>query len=243
MDLKKLELSYVVPFYQDNKDNFCLEKLLNTYSKYDKNLLDKIHFIFVDDCSPIPLEINNKELNYTVVRILDNITWNQGGARNLGVSLAKTPKLILTDLDHLFSEKTFKYLCSKNIKYLSNKIYKFRRKRDGKKVNSPPNILFCTKSTFYKSLGVDEEFCGNYGHEDIYFVALQKYLGTRIKKFRKHYISTTKNHNQHNLKRDTEINAKLLEEKLAAIKKNDPFIAHSRESISFKWEFVDANWL
>lgn len=191
MDFKKKELTYIVPVFQDNKESFCLKELLHTYNT---NILNKIHFIFIDDCSPIPVEINSKKLNYSLVRVLDDIKWNQGGARNLGVSLSNTSKIIRTDLDHLFPEKIFVDLSLKNIKHISNKIYTFRRKKNGKKINSHPNTFFCTKSTFYKSLGVDEEFCGNYGYEDIYFTRLQKYLGTRYKKYRKNYISVKEQH-------------------------------------------------
>ena len=113
----------MLPIFQENEDFNDLEKIINIYSKYGPDILNKIHFIFVDDCSPIPIVIKNKKTNYTLVRIVDNIVWNQTGARNLGVTLAKTPKLILTDLDYIFPETILRDLLAKKT---PNEIYKFR---------------------------------------------------------------------------------------------------------------------
>lgn len=242
MNLKNLEVSYIVPVYQEHIENTDLDELLTTYNKYDINILNKIHFIFVDDCSPIPVKINTNKLNYTLARITDDIKWNQGGARNLGVNLSKTSKLILTDLDHIFPEEILKDLIAKNITKIHNKIFKFRRKKGNTRTKSHANTFFCTKATFYKSLGVDEEFCGNYGFEDIYFVELQKFLNTKFKKYRKNHISV-KDHVQHSLKRDTETNSKLFEIKIKAIKNKTPFNEHSRKALSFNWKIIDSNFL
>ncbi len=240
IDFSKLELTYIVPVYQENKAVNDLEKLLNIYKEYDRSVLNRIHFIFVDDCSPIPVEIKIKEINFTLAKVLDDIKWNQGGARNLGVHLSKTSKLILTDLDHIFSEKIFKDLLLKKV---PSEIYRFRRKdKNGEKVRIHLNTFFCSKATFFKSLGVDEEFCGNYGYEDVYFEKIQKFFGTRFKKYRKEMI-TYFNHEQHDLKRDTSVNLQLFKKKLQAIKNKKPFSLHSRRSICFEWQEIKSNWL
>jgi len=239
MDFRNLELTYVLPIYQDNKDFDDLIKLIEIYGKYDLSVLKKIHFIFVDDCSPIPISINSKAINYTLVKIVDDIFWNQGGARNLGVTLSKTPKLILTDLDHIFPESILKDLFNKKI---PKDIYKFRRALEGKKIGSHPNTFFCSKTTYFKSLGVDEAFSGNYGHEDIYFFDLQIALGTRFKKYRKEMI-TYFEHNHHSLERDSSHNLALLEERRLAIKNRKPFSAHSRKFLCFDWKVMEENWL
>ncbi len=239
MDYRELELTYILPVYQENNDINDLEKLISIYEEYDEILLKKIHFIFIDDCSPIPVKINSKRINYTLLRIVDDIKWNQGGARNLGVHMSKTSKLILTDLDHTFPESILNDLV---IKKIPNYIYNFRRIKNGKKVNSHPNTFFCSKSVFFKSLGVDEEFCGNYGYEDIYFKELQKYLGTRFKKYRKESIVLF-DHEQHSLVRDSTKNEKLLNEKMDAINNKKPFSSHSRKNLCFNWEEKTSNWI
>ena len=238
MDYRDLELSYIIPIYQDNEEINIFDNLIKIYSKYDTNVLRKIHFIFVDDCSPKSIVIKNKDINYTLVRITDDIKWNQGGARNLGVTLSKTSKLILTDLDHIFPETLLKDLIGRK----PSEIYNFRRVKDGKEMQSHPNTFFCSKSTYFKSLGVDEAFSGNYGYEDVYFIELQKHLGTRIRKYRKGMITAIE-HSQHNLNRDVEHNSKLLEERRLAIKNKKPFRAHSRMSLCFEWKVIETNWL
>lgn len=239
MDYKNLELSYVVPIFQDNDDVNDIEKIVNIYSKYSSNIKQKTHFIFVDDCSPTKINISNKELNFTLARIHDDIEWNQAGARNLGVHLSKTPKLILTDLDHIFPEKILEELIKTRI---PKSIYRFKRIQDNKSIYRHINTFFCSKYVFYKTLGVDEDFAGHYGCEDTYFIELQKHLGTRFKMYRKGSIIAYDNQH-HSLKRDTTYNSHLLEKKMNAIKNNNAFSAHSRKFLNFNWSIVETNWL
>lgn len=239
MDYSGLQLTYILPVYQDNKEFDDLSRLIEIYSKYDKEILKKIHFIFVDDCSPIDIQIDTSDLNFTLYRIQDDIIWNQGGARNLAVTMAKTTKLIMTDLDHVFPQSVLEDL----IKMKTPKdIFKFRRSREGKKIESHPNTFFMSKSTYFKSLGVDEAFSGHYGNEDIYFIDLHNHLGTKFKKYRKEMIETF-DHSHHGLQRDTSYNEKLLEERRKAIAKNDAFSAHSRLFLNFSWNEVKSNWI
>lgn len=245
VDYSNIELSYVTPVYIENEETDVVQKVIENYESYSPELLKKIHFIFVDDCSPVEVNIQSRKLNFTLVRITDDITWNQGGARNLGVSLTKSSKLVLTDLDHIFPESLLeKFINTKTPKHF----YRIRREQNGKKIHSNPNIFFCSKSLFYKSLGVDEEFCGHYGYEDVYFAKLQKALGSRFKKIRRHRIQllehkTDKKISHHFLKRDTTRNKALLNKKLAYLKSPIPLKGHSRLHILFKWKLVTEYYL
>jgi len=235
----------VVPVYIENIEAQAMEKFVAKYEQYSPQTLQRIHFVFVDDCSPKKVEITSSKLNYTLARISDNIKWNQGGARNLGVMLAKSSKLILTDLDHTFPEKTLLYLLNQPI---PKAIYFFNRIKDRKKIHPHPNTFFCTKSLFYKALGVDESFCGNYGYEDIYFIELQKRLKTKIRTIRRHHILVREHkelphEKQHNLIRDTTVNKALLEEKRKYLETKDPFRGHSRIHLNFHWEIYKENFL
>ena len=234
-----IEISYVIPAYVQNKDNRDVANLLDTYASYSKEVRQKIQFIIVDDGSPIPIEVNNPKLNILLARVTEDIKWNQPGARNLGVHLARSSKLILTDLDHTFPESVLKDL----IRYpIPTSIWKFRRKRNGAKVKAHPNTFFISKATYFKTLGVDEEFSGNYGHDDIYFYMLQRHLGTRFRKYRKTFITAIE-HEHHNLSRDASHNQELLDRKVAAMKQKRPFEAHSRLFLNFNWEKVAETWL
>lgn len=238
--MKNIELSMVIPLFIQNKDNKDLQNVIRIYEEYSVEIRNKLHFIFIDDHSPEDIQINSQNLNYSVYRILDNITWNQGGARNLGVTMAKSSKLILTDLDHIFPEKTVAYLLKRKI---PTHILKFRRIRAGKKASTHPNTFFCSKSIFFKSLGVDEEFCGNYGYEDIHFYDMQRRLGTCFRKIRRYNILTVKEHSQHNLVRDTSINKSLYLEKKKSIDQGNPFESHSGLFLNFKWKLTQEHLL
>lgn len=241
MQYNTLELSYVVPVYIENEKNDTLLHLIRTYESYDSGLLQRIQFVFVDDHSPVKIEIPaDCKLHYTLAHIDDDIMWNQGGARNLGIHLARCSKLVITDLDHIFPESLLTdLLAAKEPKHL----YMFRRERDGQKTYSHPNTFFCTKSTFFRSLGVDEEFCGHYGYEDIFFTTLQKAVGTKIKKFSRKRVILNEHKNsdteQHHLVRDVTLNKALLEKKLAILKSGGLFASHSRLFLNFKWSIAE----
>ncbi|QDH80035.1 hypothetical protein FKX85_13730 [Echinicola soli] len=236
-----IELTYVVPVYIENSDVKIMDDFISKCEEYDQEILGKVHFVFVDDCSPVKVEITSQKLSFTLARISDNIPWNQGGARNLGVLIAKSAKLVLTDLDHTFPVETLRLLLDQPI---PKGIYNFKRLKNGKPHHPHPNTFFCSKSTFYKSLGVDEEFCGHYGYEDIYFIELQKALKTKFKTFRRHYVSV-KEHKElpreshHSLIRNTTVNEALLTKKRKFLRTKTPFRGHSRLTLNFQWQIVE----
>lgn len=240
---QQLKITYVLPIYTQQKDLEAFYSLLKTYESYDKSITRAIHFIFVDDCSPVPITIpENTSLNYTLAKVENDIAWNQGGARNLGVHLAKTSKLILTDLDHTFSEAGLKRL----LKIGEPKdFYVFRRINElGEEKTAHYNTFFCNKSLFFKSLGVDECFGGNYGFEDIFFVDMQRRLGSKFLKFKSHPVHHVEHkvsdNPQHSLPRNMDINKPLYEAKRRILKdkSRDPFDAHSRLFLNFNWHII-----
>ena len=239
-----IRLTYIVQFYLE--DNFYdpIKELITIYSSYREEVLNKIHFVFVDDGSKSPIKIDeNVNLNYTLVRINENIKWNQGGARNLGVQYAKSDKIIVTDLDIIFPENLFESLL-----YFHpprNSIFKFVTYSGMKPVEPHFNVFFMNKDVFLRTKGTDEEFSGEYGHEDTFFYFLQKAIGTKfymykysniVHKEHKHFDQT-----QHNkLIRDTSRNTKILEEKMKIVRSGhiDPLEARSDLYLNFTWKVI-----
>ncbi|HOC37381.1 MAG TPA: hypothetical protein PKL74_09980 [Tenuifilaceae bacterium] len=182
----------------------------------------------------LPKDIN---LNILLLRITDDIIWNQGGARNLGVAQSRTAKLVLTDVDHIFSEILFSKMLDHRI---PTNLHKFKRV-DGEKfrMSSVCNIYFTSKSVFFKALGYDEEFCGNYGYEDTMFFNLQKKLGTSLKYFNRRDSIIVKKLQKdtiyHSLTRDTSANHALMQSKLKLLHGKNPFLCHSRLFLNFNW--------
>ena len=237
-----LELSYIIPVYIENEDSEELQQLIRKYDSYPKELTGRMQFVLVDDGSPAPVSLPASGLNIVLARIHENIPWNQPGARNLGVMLAKTSKIILTDLDHSFSEKLLSKILDSS---LPRKLYKFKRKRNGVTVSSHPNSFYCTKAVFYKALGYDEEFSGHYGHDDTFFIALQRAVGTSVQYFSRFtYLDHLERRAEaeadqpHFLVRDSSYNKALLDKKIAIIKGGDPFQAHSRKLLNFSYSIV-----
>nr|WP_321231284.1 DUF5672 family protein [uncultured Psychroserpens sp.] len=243
-DSNPIKLSYVVQIYLEDNTSNPLQELIDVYSGYSRDILKHMHFVFVDDHSPVPVEIpEDTILNYTLVRVKTDIMWNQGGARNLGVKLAKSERFIATDLDVLFPEN----LLSKLVDYSlpNNSVFKFNTISNLESVRPHVNIFFMTKKVFMKTQGVDEEFSGNYGFEDIFFYHQQKALGTKFFLYRysnivhkEHKDSEDTQHNS--LIRDKEINEQLIADKLEIIKNSaNPLDARSKLYLNFEWEVLE----
>lgn len=243
-DSNVIKLSYVVQFYlEDNRSNPLLEHIA-IYNSYSRDILKHIHFVFVDDHSKISIDIpKDIVLNYTLLRVTTDILWNQGGARNLGVKYAKSERVIVTDLDVLFPENLLGRLV--HYKLPNNSIFKFNTISNLQPVRPHVNVFFMTKTMYMKTNGVDEEFCGNYGYEDIFFYHQQKALGTKFFLYsysnivhREHKDSKELQHNS--LVRDVIVNEQLIADKLAIIESSDdPLEARSDVYLNFEWEVLE----
>jgi hypothetical protein len=242
MKYNHIQLSYVIPVYFNQNNANTLIRLLELYSSYSQQTMQRIQFVIVDDASPVKVQIpDNLNLNILIFRITSDIQWNQCGARNLGVFLAKSTKVIVSDSDHHFPEPLFRsILKSKNPR---KTVYRFKRNDDqGNKKAKAVNIFYTSKSVFFQSLGYDEEFSGNYGFEDVFFFDMQRRIGNKLRYFTrfKRIIETKIDRDQsyHSLVRDTAVNLNLYQRKKALLKSGDPFIAHSRMFLNFGWELV-----
>lgn len=117
--------------------------------------------IIVDDCSEKPLNINCPGIE--VYRILDDIKWNQGGARNLGAQQSED-WIIFSDIDHLVTYQNVQTII--DMKKEIGSIYYLGRTNAN---TDPLNIFLIHKSDFEKIGGYDEDFSGHYGYEDVLF--------------------------------------------------------------------------
>lgn len=125
--------------------------------------------VIIDDCSPEPL---GPIEGVRVYRILDDIKWNQPGARNLGFHVSEG-WIINADIDHLVIRSMISELMKVNLK--RGNIYFLGREDD----DFIHNFFLIHKDDFDMMGGWDEDFCGNYGFDDYYF-------GVKSKKFLNH---------------------------------------------------------
>jgi len=213
-------ISYITHFFYNESAN-QLYDLLNTYNQYNKKIKKQIQFIFIDDCSHINIKIPDKiNLNIKLLKITDNIQWNQPMARNLGVLQSTTDYFIATDIDCVFQEKLLDNIlnnvfCNYYIIYTMERI----DINTLMQITPHPNTYCMCKKRFVDLYGVDEDFCGHYGHDDTLFMKWQEHNNSIFKKLNGKeygYIYGSKGYqkNTHNLKRDDTHNYKILLNKL-----------------------------
>jgi len=114
--------------------------------------------VIVDDCSKEPLGPLD---GVKVVRVTDDIKWNQPGARNLGFHISDG-WILCADIDHLVTKENMEQLEKTELK--RGCVYYL-----GREDTNSVNIYVIHKDDFEKIGGYDEDFCGNYGYDDIHF--------------------------------------------------------------------------
>lgn len=235
-----IKLTYITHFYCDEPEKIeSINELLENYASYPSEILDQTHFVIVDDGSPISYEPRHFNLNLTWLRITDDIPWNNPGARNLGVTYAKSENILITDSDHALPPKTMSYLigrpdCGKSF-------YKFKRMTPSGKLRAAhSNLFFMARSRFMRFFGYDEEFCGHYAHDDMWFVKFQKWNGSLQRHIPSRYHAYHRKvkgltHN-HSLIRDLSTNEELYQTKRTTVDRFGGPSGHSRTFLDFKWE-------
>lgn len=197
------DLSIIYSVYVENQN--AIGDIFNTLSHYSclsPEIRKHINIIVVDDCSLVSLDDVIKQfksdLNIYLLRISKNIKWNSGGAKNLGVSFCFTEKIILSDIDHYFTEKTLDWalhLClADKTCYVFDRI---RGNSNGDVCMPHSNTFFMTKKLYFLIHGYDEDYSGFY-FDDIPF---RVKLSQNASVFRTKNICVTTNTNEHNLSR------------------------------------------
>jgi len=174
-------LTLIIPYYR----NVAMLKMqLAAVARYDP----RIKVVVVDDGSPEPAEQAIRSSGYLwqtfggrleVYRILEDIPWNRGGARNLGATVCTTDWLMHIDIDHLLP-----ITCAARMLEVDGLKptywYRFPRYRVGiadetrNKDAIPRDATFgaikphidsylCTKSVYWLAGGYDEDYSGCLG--------------------------------------------------------------------------------
>lgn len=242
-DSSSIRLTYITHFYLNQNKSETITALLEHYAAYAPDLLDRIHFVIVDDGSPLEIAPPQLDLNLTWIRVNEDIRWNQGGARNAGVIYAKSDNMLLSDLDLIFPEETLRALveagpCGKTL-------YKFKEKdkKTGELRKGHPNTFFLSRARFLRFYGYDEEFTGNYGAEDFRFVKFQKSQGTRQKYFDERFPYYVRHEIDrktayHSLNRDLSDNTPVDSRKRYENEAWGHEYGHSRMFLDFTWTLL-----
>lgn len=244
-DYSRTGLTYITHFYLNQNSTVTIFDLLKQYAAYDPALLDRIHFVIVDDGSPLKYEIPpDLGLNITWLKVRQDIPWNQAGARNLGVTYAKSDKILITDVDHSFPEATLRHLVERG--NCGRRIYKFWRvtkESPGKLKRGHPNIFFLSRARYLELYGYDEEFAGGYGAEDFRFMKWQRVHGSMSPHLPRKYFKVDREKIDrktayHSLRRDHSFNTPVDLRKQYESQWHGAEAGHSRMFLNFEWDVL-----
>ena len=244
-DHSRIGLTYITHFYLNQNSTVTIFDLLRKYAAYAPDVLDRVQFVIVDDGSPLKYEIPaDLGLNLTWLKVRQDIPWNQAGARNLGVTYAKSDKILITDLDHVFPEATLRHLVEHA--NCGRRVYKFWRvtpESPGKLKRGHPNIFFLSRARYFELYGYDEEFAGGYGAEDFRFMKWQKVHGSLSPHLPRRYFCVEnekidRKKAYHSLTRDHSFNTPVDLRKQYESQWHGSEAGHSRMFLNFEWDVL-----
>lgn len=241
-DYSDYRLAYITHFYCNQTDISAVTRLLERYAAYPEEVRARVHFVIVDDGSPIEYQVPDLPLNVTWLKIDQDIRWNQPGARNLGAVYARADTLLLADLDHEVPLESMRQLIA--LPPCGKRLYKMWRKTEqGEYIKGHPNLFVMSRGRFMECHGYDEELAGSYGSDDYRFVKYQKargsfqtYLPKRIWCFERQDIDRKKSY--HSLVRDLSFNSAADSRKRHELAHVGHGYGHSRMFLNFTWTML-----
>ncbi len=210
-ETNSVELTVIIHIYNN-------QEALNLQIQHweDWGFIPGLELIFIDDCSSPALDLDRVPCWVRKIIIRDDIPWNQPGAKNLGASLALGSWLLFLDADQVFTKNDIYSLIHALPEIEHQTLYRFER-RCAKTQNSlvvHQNCHLISKFDYDNFGGYDEDFAGNYGHEDAYFERLWKFKGGKIAIFNQPYLIDFSSLETKGLNRDGRLNELLRRKKM-----------------------------
>jgi len=182
------KISLVYPCYNAQK---MLQLQMSIWAGYPDLVRKLLEIVIVDDCSSFPTVadiVRNGPLlpllDLKVLRICEDIPWNQHGARNLGAHVANSRWLLMLDIKHTVNSQSMFNLMKADLD--TDFFYTFpcfrieedgsrwMEDRDGRPIKPHPNTYLVTKQKFWESGGYDEDYCGTYGGDGPFMRGLER---------------------------------------------------------------------
>ncbi len=159
-------VTLVMPYYEN--PSFLRYQQDGWRALEDDHVCEHVSVIVVDDGSPEPACLQTPlPFPVRLFRIETDIRWNWLAARNIGAHHADDGWLLLTDLDHVVPEETFRSLVFG--RHDPAVVYAFSRyEHTGDPIAPHSASFFMTKKMFWKIGGYDERLAGFYGTDGLY---------------------------------------------------------------------------
>jgi glycosyltransferase involved in cell wall biosynthesis len=224
-------LSIISHFYNHHPR---VDEQIAHWGSLPEEIKKDIEIILVDDHSDVEYELPISDLDIKLFRVTDDIPWNQGGARNLGVYNASGEIILITDIDQFVYGDFISLLVQQSALVGKETLNFFRIKsliniQNNKPLDHHPNSFFVRLADFKKLGMYDEDFVGYYGYEDIYMVKVWQKNGGKIA-FVDRVVSENKDFGTTNLNRNIERNYHLIVEKM-----NEINFTRSPSILRFNW--------
>jgi hypothetical protein len=206
------------------------------WNSYPESIRKRICIVVIDDGSATPLRFNpHPGFAFVHLRATEDIPWNQPGAKNLAMHFVPTEWAFLTDADHMLPTEAAAVLLGYSP--AAGTVYMPARLRNGQPCHPHPNSFLINKKDFFSINGYDEDFCGNYGHDDHFFVAKAQQR-FELKPLDEVVLHNDQDNSTPDVERNHKKNKKLLKKKKKLLERGR---YAAPPMVRFNWEIVTIN--
>lgn len=235
----KVLMSIVLLYYGEADE---LRKLLRLFAtSWDDELKHNVRIVVVDDgastpAAPIASEMED-DLQLCVASVLEDIPWNIGGARNLGVYVSQSDYVFFMDIDCWPTPNLVNMLLDiSSDPHAPDVLMDFPRTSNGIRIHPHPASMLIRVATYWHVGGCDEDFVGRYGYTDVHLKhrlhAYNKLSDTSLTltiRSMSNVSAATLETDYRSIPRDSGLNKKLFEYKMSGI------VPWSEDMLRFQW--------
>ena len=177
--------------------------------------------MFVDDGSSPPILASAPARSMRAFRVLDDIPWNQPGARNLGALNASGEWILFHDIDHFISSQNTSDILSQLDSLNPMRMYRFSRAylNSDAAIASHMNTFLIQKELFVSLGGYDSDFSGNYAFDDTFFDDVFRLANGKVSMLTSIVVRVDETLITKNLSRDLSVNSLLRKKKLRELRR------------------------
>jgi hypothetical protein len=155
---------------------------LRTIAAYPDEVLDQLTVLIADDCGEPEVDEafcrQFPEISLHVWRILENVSWNQMGGRNLAMHHADPHWCLMIDPDMVFDAPMMRKIMETATKMRRRHVLKYGLRHVGDPDRpidmTSPNTYLIHRDDFFAAGGYDEDYAGHKGWSDVQMLDVLK---------------------------------------------------------------------